>query len=74
MKIEVRLFATLRQNRFHKATLDFPDDCTLADIVERLAIGSDEPAILLVNGRHATTDHPMKAGDVVAMFPPVAGG
>lgn len=74
MKIEVRLFATLRQNRFHTSTLDFPEDCTLAGVVERLEIGAEELAILLVNGRDATTDCLLKAGDVVAIFPAVAGG
>ena len=74
MKIEVRLFATLRQNRFHTATLDLPDGCTLAAVVEQLGIAAEELAILLVNGRDATPDYSLKAGDVVAMFPAVAGG
>ena len=74
MKIEVRLFATLRQDRFNKRAIDFPDGCTVTEVLDRLEIDPQDLAILLVNGRDAAADQPLKADDVLALFPPVAGG
>ena len=72
--IEVRLFATLREGRGKMVMLpagDFPD---AASIIRHLSIPAEEVAILLINGFHNKPEAAVKAGDVVAIFPPVGGG
>ena len=72
--IEVRLFATLREGRGKMQMLCAADFSTAGDIVRHLQIPAEEVAILLVNGFHKKPDEPVKAGDIVAIFPPVGGG
>lgn len=72
--IEVRLFATLREGRGKVQMLpaaDFPD---AGSIIRHLEIPLEEVAILLINGFHSKPGDTVKAGDVVALFPPVGGG
>ena len=72
--IEVRLFATLREGRGKVQHLNAADFSVAGDIITPLDIPAEEVAILLVNGFHKKPDEPVKAGDVVAIFPPVGGG
>jgi molybdopterin converting factor small subunit len=44
------------------------------DILERLKIPEEIPKIILINGVHGKREQPLKDGDVVSIFPPVAGG
>lgn len=74
MEVEIRLFATLRQGRFHKQKLDLTEGITVGEVLKRLGIQSQEVAILLVNGRDVTEYGTLRPGDVMALFPPVAGG
>lgn len=72
--LEVRLFAHFRDNRIkimHLNSEDFPNPQSILDY---LNIKLDEVAILLVNGRHSSADTNLKDGDIIAFFPPVAGG
>ena len=72
--IEVRVFATLRQGRDKVTMLPAGDFSTAGDIIRHMDIPAEEVAILLVNGFHKKPDEPVKAGDIVALFPPVGGG
>ena len=72
--IEVRLFATLREGRGKVQHLDAANISVAGDIVNLLEIPAEEVAILLINGFHQKPETPVKAGDVVALFPPVGGG
>lgn len=72
--IEVRLFATLREGRGKVQLLPADRFATAGDIIRHLEIPAEEVAILLVNGFHKKPSEPVKAGDVVALFPPVGGG
>ena len=72
--IEVRVFATLRQGRDKVSHFPAEKFETAGDIIDFLNIPRDEIAILLVNGFHSKPEQPVKAGDVVALFPPVGGG
>lgn len=79
MTIEVRLFANLARylpagSRGDGARLDVQDDATVADVMRRLAIPSDLPGLLLVNGVEAGPDHHLRSGDVLSIVPPLAGG
>jgi len=72
--IEVRLFATLRENRGKIQMLPAENYACAGDIIRHLNIPAEEVAILLINGFHKKPADPVKAGDVVALFPPVGGG
>ena len=80
--IEVRLFANLARYLppvrvpapGGGARLAVPDDATVADVVRRLAIPADLPGLFLVNGVEASLDRPLRAGDVLSIVPPLAGG
>jgi molybdopterin converting factor small subunit len=74
MDIEIRLFATLRQDRFKKALRDYEAASTVETIVDDLKIPVEDIAILLVNGRDGYLSTVLKEGDVVSIFPPVGGG
>ena len=79
MPIEVKLFATLRDylpkgsGRF-SCSLEIAGHTRVKDILDRLKIPEDVPKIILVNGIHGKADQLLKEGDVVSIFPPVAGG
>jgi molybdopterin converting factor small subunit len=78
VKVEVRLFATLAtflptQSRGHVA-LELDDRATLADLVSALGIPDDLSHVALVNGEDAAHDRRLRDGDVVDLFPPLAGG
>ncbi|AMP21400.1 molybdopterin synthase sulfur carrier subunit [endosymbiont 'TC1' of Trimyema compressum] len=70
-RIEVRLFAYLRDGRGRRLYLE---EKTVRSILKTLKIESDEISILLINGRDGLLDTPLKEGDVVSLFPPVGGG
>lgn len=72
--IEVRLFATLRENRGKILMVPAADFTCAGEIIRHLNIPAEEVAILLINGFHKKPADPVKAGDVVALFPPVGGG
>lgn len=74
MILEVRLFAAFRDGRFRKKKLELPDESSVADLLGHLKISRDEPGILLVNGTVADAEKQLSAGDVVSVFPLVAGG
>jgi molybdopterin synthase sulfur carrier subunit len=79
MEIEVKLFATLRDylpkgsGRF-SCQMEIGDHTRIQDILSKLKIPEDIPKIILVNGVHGKKDQILKPGDVVSIFPPVAGG
>jgi molybdopterin converting factor small subunit len=79
MEIEVKLFATLRDylppgsSRF-SCRLGIAEATSIEEVLKRLAIPEDTPKIILVNGIHAGKGDTLKEGDVLSVFPPVAGG
>ncbi len=79
VEIEVKLFATLRDylpkgsGRF-SCTLKIDGDGRVKDVLDMLKIPEEIPKIILVNGIHGKADQLLKEGDVVSIFPPVAGG
>jgi len=44
------------------------------DILSRLKIPDEFPKIILINGVHGKREQMLKDGDVLSIFPPVAGG
>lgn len=74
MKITVKLFATLRENREKIIQLDVEKETKPYDIAQILNIPLQEIAILMINGRSADMDRKLADNDVLAFFPPVGGG
>lgn len=72
--IEVRLFANFRDNRDKKVFLDAHDFPSVQDVLNHIGIKNEEVAILLVNGIHSKAEMSLKDEDIVALFPPIAGG
>ena len=77
MRVDVRLFAGLRERAGIRATsLDLPDDAHAGDVWAALELGADEPGGLLyaVNKTYVDRTHALADGDEVALIPPVSGG
>src|SRR2546427_73777 len=79
LKVEVRLFAAFLAYLPAPApggavTLDVPEASTVDDIARRLGIPADLARVVLVNGQDAPPGRPLTGGDVVTIFPPLAGG
>jgi MoaE-MoaD fusion protein len=76
MKVTVRLFAILRERAgSDRLELDLPDGARVADAlaeVDHLAGGLK--LVMAVNREYAAADHPLEAGDELALIPPVSGG
>lgn len=74
MHVIVKLFATLRKERFEVNVLEFPDEVTAGEIIGRIGIPSTEITLIFINGRHSTPEAKLAEGDVLALFPPIGGG
>lgn len=80
MIVRVKLFASLRRYR-PELTLGQTFACTAPDnstveklIVEVLRLPLDEVAISLVNGVYRDRAFLLSDGDMVSLWPPIAGG
>lgn len=80
MKIELRLFASLRKklppgSPRGKCDLELPDGATIGDVLAQMAIPHKSAQIILVDGDHDRDfDRVLHDGEVLSIFPPVAGG
>ena len=72
--MEVRLFATLRENRGKIAHIDWREGMSGLDLLDELGVPHKDVAIFLINGAHSNKDALLNQDDVVALFPPVGGG
>jgi molybdopterin converting factor subunit 1 len=80
-KLVVKLFATLREKAgAGQVTVELPDGATVAALQARLAAdfpalaGSLASCVVAVNQAFASAETPLRAGDEIALFPPVSGG
>ena len=74
MKITIKLFTTLQQFGSEEEDVTVPENTTVADVIVMLKIPKNIPLLRIVNGVHVKPDHTLKEGDVLALFPPIAGG
>lgn len=79
MKAEVKLFANFGEylppgSDKYACRLDLDEGTTINQVLERLKIPTSIPMILLVNGIHKKAEDVLQPGDVLSIFPPVAGG
>lgn len=76
MRVEIRLFASLRQRAGRETLeLDLPDGARVADALSALDwLTGDVRAVMAVNRDYASGDTPLAPGDELALIPPVSGG
>jgi len=79
MKVEVKLFANFREylppgSEKYSCMLELEEGTTIAQVLARLNIPESQPMVPLVNGIHRQPEDPLQPGDVLSIFPPVAGG
>jgi molybdopterin synthase sulfur carrier subunit len=79
MKVEVKLFANFQEylppgSEKYSCTLELAERTTIAQVLARLKIPESLPMVPLVNGIYRKPEDPLEPGDVLSIFPPVAGG
>ena len=84
MQITFKLFASLTEHlpaehrRGNQMTLDLPDGSTIAQIIVPFALPMKLVHLVLINGAYVPPDQratrPLVDGDVLAIWPPIAGG
>jgi sulfur carrier protein ThiS len=83
MRITFKLFATLGDYlpagaKFNQVELDVEPDTSVQSLVERFGLPPRLVHLVLVNGHYIKPEerptHRLKAGDVLAIWPPIAGG
>jgi molybdopterin synthase catalytic subunit len=76
MRVDIRLFAVLRERAGTSLlTLDLAEGALVADALAELRwLTGDLRAVMAVNRDYATDQTPLRAGDELALIPPVSGG
>ncbi len=80
MHIELRLFASLRKklppgSPRGKCALELPAGTTVDEVLTRMDIPQASAQMVLVNGEHDRNfARVLHDGDILSIFPPVAGG
>ena len=79
MKVEVRLFANLAKllppgSQKKRITMTVKKGTTIDELLEKLNIPPKITNIIMVNGIHQKRETLLNEGDVVSVFPPIAGG
>ncbi|HET8578352.1 MAG TPA: MoaD/ThiS family protein [Methylomirabilota bacterium] len=77
--MEVCLTATLAVylppgTRGDSAVLDVPPGVTVADVMRLLKVPPELETLTVVNGRDASPEQTLAEGDILSVFPPLAGG
>jgi sulfur carrier protein ThiS len=84
MQITFKLYATLTdylpvaQRRSNQVTLDVPAESTVIDVIAPFNLPPKLVHLVLINGHFVPPDEraarTLKEGDVLAVWPPIAGG
>jgi len=79
MRVEVRVFATLRDylpelGIGEAKIVEVPEGTTFAQLRDMLGLPADEVKVIMRNGLHVTPDDLVQDGDRIAFIPAVAGG
>jgi len=80
MRVDVLLFASLKDAIGPRVAVDVPEGANVADV--RRALEASHPSVgrmgtrarFAVNEVWAGENEPVRPGDVVALLPPIAGG
>ena len=79
MKVRLKLFATFRRylppgTQGSACDVEVPDGTQVSELLSQFGVPGEESPMILVNGRDAAPDRVLQDGNVVAIFPAVAGG
>lgn len=84
MKIEFKLYASLGQylpaavRQENRMSLDLREGATIAEVIEPFGLPEKLVHLVLVNGVYVPPaerlSRPLVEGDVLAIWPPIAGG
>ena len=74
MKVNVHLFATLRDGRFKGKKIELKEGSTGEELLDILKITENELGIFLVDGCYQETDIISQGGETISLFPPISGG
>ena len=79
MKISVRLYGTLGNHLsghdpLNGMELEVPDDATAGDLLDQLDIPVKKVGIISVDGNLVKKSQPLRNGNVVRIYRPIAGG
>ena len=79
MNIKLSLFADLRDylppgSDRYSCQLETDDGARVEDVLNLLNISNSMPKIILINGINGNQGETLKDGDVISVFPPIAGG
>jgi len=75
MQIKIKLFASLRkQLGINELTMTIDGQKTVRDVIQALNLSVNENYITMINGVHGKLDHALQDGDVLSIFPMIAGG
>lgn len=74
MKLNVKLFATLREGRGKQLDIEIDDGLSVSKVLEKLGIRKTDASIVLINGNSSGLDTVLSDGDTLSLFPPVGGG
>jgi len=75
ISVTAKFFANLRSIAPPKKTIILPKGSTVNTILDMFSISKEVKLIILINGTpHQKRETVIKNGDIVAIFPPLAGG
>ena len=83
MIVKVKLFAMLRDrlppdSDGESMDVELPDGATPQDVIDRLQIPPRMAHLVMIEGRHLlpaeVRERLLQPGEVLAIFPPIAGG
>jgi molybdopterin converting factor small subunit len=77
--VDVKLFATLRKYlppdaKNKTVTLALSDGQTVGDALDAAGVPREEAHLRILEGDSRSLEHPLRDGDTLSVFPPVAGG
>lgn len=75
MKIKIKLFASLRKKLGKsECELDLSFGSRVLDAIRELNLSENDSYVLMLNGIHCQMDQELTDGDVLSIFPMIAGG
>ena len=80
MKIRLRLYADFEEKmpsgleEDGSARLDLPEGSLVKDVLDRYGISYEEAYVILLDGRHAPKETPLREDGELCVFPAIVGG
>ena len=79
MPVQIKISATLRDfisdyDPVQGLSLPLESGDTPGTMIEKLGVPLAKVKVIMVNGKHAQLETPLREGDRLGIFPPVGGG